>query len=919
MERNQFLKDKTFRSIMMIPGKSGQGNETKWLPLWIHAMDTDGIMKKLLTYWLSERTKQALCLDGEELLRVCRLLALDHDIGKLTPGFMSRILPAVPGLKDRLDAIGLDIRTPAIRREGPSHALAGAAILNHYGCPQGIRTVIGAHHGRPISSEQDRWLDNQMERYAQSFYGPDLRDSIQGQYWTEIRETWLAISLDLVGYQSTEELPQLDISTQLLLTGLLVMADWIASNQAYYPLLDLDDNGEGVDLEERTEVAWERFSPRDIWSPPSFSPDEAWFEDAFGFSPNEEQKTIIEAAGGSTDAGIYILEAQMGRGKTEAALAAAEILAGRNGCSGLFFGLPTQATANGIFPRLKDWGERQAEDLVLTIRLAHGMAALNEDYRELFRGSAEVDEDGDGGLVVHSWFRGKKQVLLSDFVIGTVDQLLMAALKQKHVMLRHLGLAGKVVILDECHAYDAYMNRYLDRALNWLGRYGVPVIILSATLPAERRTALVDAYLDGKDPGRMNRSQEEAWRTSRAYPLLTWTQGPVVRQTAIPVHSPSRKVLLGRLKENDLTGWLRDQLCEGGCGGVIVNTVRRAQELAKQIEKDIPDAQVIVLHSQFIMPDRAEKETELTRRIGKHSTAQQRNRLVVVGTQVLEQSLDIDFDCMVTDLCPMDLLLQRIGRLHRHVRSDRPDRLRQPVCMVMGTEELEPGSKAVYGQWLLMRTRELLPEVITLPDSIPELVQDTYEEPDSRQEADRRAWNDYITQKQVKERKASAYRLNSPEEFVNFPELNTINGWLDDDVVGSDVRAEAKVRDTDKSFSVLVMVKDRRGFLRFLPWQNTGKPLPPDRMPEEDLCRRIAAQKISLPRVFCVGEKADETIEVLENENRFILPEWQNSAWLKEELILMLDEDLEKELCGYHICYSRGQGLIYRKMEVNEP
>lgn len=150
------------------------------------------------------------------------------------------------------------------------------------------------------------------------------------------------------------------------------------------------------------------------------------------------------------------------------------------------------------------------------------MAQLNTDYLKLQQEPVPVEDDADDPeerVMVHQWFQGSKQALLANFVIGTVDQLLMAALQQKHVMLRHLGLAGKVVVIDECHAYDAYMNCYLDRALNWLGEYRVPVILLSATLPAKRRTELVTAYLNRKT------LPDAPWKTCRGYPLLTWTDG----------------------------------------------------------------------------------------------------------------------------------------------------------------------------------------------------------------------------------------------------------------------------------------------------------------------------------------------------------------------------------------------------------
>lgn len=254
----------------------------------------------------------------------------------------------------------------------------------------------------------------------------------------------------------------------------------------------------------------------------------------------------------------------MGVGKTEAALAAAEIMASRFGLGGVFFGLPTQATANGIFPRLLGWADTQSEEtLPQAIKLAHGMAELNECYLRLQGRGVQLEEDAqeEHQVQVHQWFRGNKQVLLANFVIGTVDQLLLAALAQKHVMLRHLGLAGKVVIINECHAYDSYMNCYLDRTLEWLGWYKVPVILLSATLPARRRTELVEAYQQKKA------APDAPWETSCGYPLLTWTDGAEVKQTAIPSDAPGQTVQLTTLTEPELPALLRRKLVEGGCAG----------------------------------------------------------------------------------------------------------------------------------------------------------------------------------------------------------------------------------------------------------------------------------------------------------------------------------------------------------------
>ena len=521
------------------------------------------------------------------------------------------------------------------------------------------------------------------------------------------------------------------MKSQVLLTGLLIMADWIASNTYYFPLIESDKVSLGSFNESlknhkvRVTNAWKKLSLPHIWCPGLLSIDSSEFNNTFGFMPNNVQKTILDVIENSDNPGIFILESQMGSGKTEAALAAAELLAGKCGCGGLFFGLPTQATANAIFSRMKPWAESQSESAVHAIRLAHGMAEMNDDYQDLFLGNSNTndeDENKTGNLVIHSWFKGRKQALLANFVIGTIDQFLMAALKQKHVMLRHLGLAGKIVIVDECHAYDAYMNQFLDRSLNWLGVYNVPVILLSATLPARRRTELINSYLNKRGAHDV---ENDEWKTAKSYPILTWTDGQSVSQKSIISQSDKHKINVGFLSDENISGYLKTKLLYGGCAGIIVNTVGRSQKLAKKIKCDFPDFDVLLFHSQFIMPDRAHKETELIQRIGKQSTPLSRKNVIVIGTQVLEQSLDIDFDVLITDLCPMDLLLQRMGRLQRHKR-ERPENLKDAECIIIENEE----SVKIYTGWLLTKTRQLIPEYVTLPDDIPSLIQHTYDEPD---------------------------------------------------------------------------------------------------------------------------------------------------------------------------------------------
>ena len=904
--------------VRLLAGKSDPSGGGGWLPLWMHARDTAGILRHLAQSWLPEAVRHTLGLEEELLYKLVIFLGMTHDSGKMTVAFQSNILRQLTEVRERLQA-HLSFPDTFLNRSATPHAMASEAILLELGCPPGVASIVGAHHGKPQQDGLNDFISEQLENHPENYWGHG-QEAIWRAMWQEMLDSALQES----GLSDVTELPTLTIPAELLLTGLLTMADWIASNTTYFPLVPVEETGDETDYPARVECAWERLNLTAPWESPYNSMDAGAFRQQFGFPPNSLQQAVLEAADNISVPGLLIIEAQMGVGKTEAALAAAEVSANRCQAGGLFFGLPTQATANGIFDRLMDWAETQSEDMVHSIRLAHGMAELNAEYRQLFPGHATTEEDADrnndpeSGVLVHRWFQGNRQALLADFVIGTVDQLLMAALKQKHLMLRQLGLAGKVVVVDECHAYDTYMNCYLDRALTWLGRYQVPVILLSATLPARRRAELVNAYLGG-------RAAEGGWQTSRGYPLLTWTDGGQVCQRTVPLTEPGKTVQMAPLTEDRLPALLQEKLAQGGCAGVIVNTVRKAQVVAAQVRQALPGYEVFLFHAQFLMPDRAEKERTLLRRLGKRSTPAERDRLIVVGTQVMEQSLDIDLDFLVTELCPMDLLLQRIGRLHRRAdRTDRPLPLQTAQCAVLdtGNESFDAGSKAVYGEWLLWRTRQLLPQAVVLPQDIPQLVQDTYgwEEKDVLpQDTDSvRRREEYLLKRGKQEQKAAAFLIQPPTEHRLRPWRNVLDNWMNGEQKGTEAAARAAVRDGDPSVEVLLMVRHEDGSVHFLPWQEEGRAVAADCPPCQADSVSIARQRLRLPGYFSKRWTVDRVINELEEQNRRLLPEWQQAPMLKGELVLLLDENLTAHLSQTVLRYDRRDGLTWQKEEADE-
>lgn len=881
-------------------------NEYLWLPLIVHMIDTKNVINYLYNQYLDNGQRNILkwgFADTDDVQNLVKFMGYIHDIGKATPIFQSK--PSFfnnsdldYALMDRLVDQGFkNIEEDAefYDYKNTPHAQAGEVILEERGLNETLGAIIGGHHGRP----QEKTF-NHNENYRD--YSENYLESEEDQKkWKSVQDELINYGLKLCNISNLSDLPEISEEQAVILNGLVIMADWLASS---FPLIDIDQQFPD-DMEERWQngvLSWKKNTNK--WSPDLITNPDELYKERFGFTPRSVQHTMSKAINDSVDPGMIIIEAPMGIGKTEIALNAVEQLAKKTGRNQLFFGLPTQATANAMFNRVEKWlgniAKQDGEDL--QIKLMHGKAQFNEEYRNLPQAKDIEDQDSEGTVVVNSWFSGKKS-MLSDFTIGTIDHLLLMGLKQKHLMLRHLGLSGKIVVIDEVHAYDTYMNSYLERTIKWLGAYGVPVIALSATLPISRRNKLLTAYAEGKY-GSVNIEAPDDWEHTQAYPLLSILNGNKLSQTTdfdISNQKP-RKVSVKRinLEDDALVKNIYQKIENGGVAGVIVNTVKRAQTLAELAKNYFPDVKILLLHSAFLATDRANLEEKLQKLIGKDGDRPE--RLIVFGTQVLEQSLDIDFDVLFTDIAPMDLLLQRTGRLHRH-EIRRPSALVKPQLYVMGINsfgDYGDANEAVYDKYLLAKTDYFLTDDLILPNDISSLVQKVYE---SNKVSKIEELYDEFKDKQEKEQtKAQAFQISDPGKLKN------LHGWLDySQSELTDNQAQAAVRDIQESIEVILLQHTDEGdFLLNKERTNIND------LSELERDQTIARQIIRLPHALTLN--ITKSINQLETITQKYYKNWENSPWLKGSIALPLDSNFETIFNDYRVKYSTELGLSYEKI-----
>ena len=882
-------------SLKPIWGKTSPTQDGLWIPLYVHHHDTCLIITKLWEEWVSESVRGVICgsmaCDDEKACKILRFLAASHDIGKCIPAFQTRKLYLNPTFQNeqlkRLEVSGLDYNKNLAEPDAIKHSVATEWILEKNGVHRSLALIGGGHHGKPPGDSIRK-----VEAYQDNV-------GARSDKWKAVQYGFLEYALQLSGL-TKDEIVSVRVKPpgESLMTGLLIMADWIASNEYLFPMGNSSDYSE-AELDKRAVSGWDNFHLLKKWVHKEMPDVGSLFEERFGFSPRPFQSSALSAASAMDRPGIVVIEAPMGEGKTEAALGMAELLTVKFGLSGVFFALPSQATSDGLFPRVVNWIENLSlgKESSKTIFLAHGKADFNRDYNQIHKMSAYQTDDS---LVVHEWFRGRKKGILSDFVVGTVDQILMAGLKRKHLSLRHLGLANKVVIIDEVHAYDEYMGSYLEKSLSWLGAYNVPVILLSATLPISRRKKLIEAYLRGK----RIRPLDGDWQRDVCYPLITTACSAEIECTCPPSSNRKSEVDIIRLRDENLIERIASSSENGGYVGIIVNTVNRAQRICRELADRFGRESVELLHSRFTAYDRAENEARVMSKL-KGGRQNPPFRLFVVGTQVMEQSLDLDFDVLFTDICPMDLLLQRIGRLHRHDNL-RPTGLEKPICYVVTDGEGRLGADIVYGKFMNYNTEALLPDRVSLPDDIPILVQRAY---GGRLEVPPRIKDDYDEAYRIKELEIQDKEIRAKQFQVCYPNVTDLMHWLDDDLSGeADVEAKATVRDIDSSLEVTLFKIDEQGLLATV----SGPKINMDdiTIADDTISLIMAGNRISLPHAVISKHKINKVMEELKPNTELLPASIRESSWVNGELFLILDSNGKAQVGDTAVHYDEEYGMV---------
>ncbi len=662
--------------------EDGKARQYHLLPY--HCLDVASVGWLLLDPEKSQCMHLAQRLEvSPEWLRVFFVFCLAlHDIGKfarafqgLVPGLSSSLVTAdsrtiYDSNKARHDTLGFFFWTEILKQKLSEKFDLDTLTANRL---DNWLEIVTGHHGMPPKKSGVRFRDfclQEDEEAAWSFV-EDACTVFPGLDFTLLQDKALSKRLRMASWQ---------------LAGIAVLADWLGSNMEYFEYCtvpkNLSDYWEGHALHAAAKVIQSMPGQPE---PNSFSSMKFLFPFIDRPTPLQEYAVSTPLHSGPQ---LFILEDVTGSGKTEAALVLIQRLMAAGMADGLYLALPTMATANAMYSRLcKVYEKLFSGSTRPSLVLAHGARDLSEAFRQsVFLPEAGGEEESydknshledaelSASAYCNAWLAdNRKKALLADVGVGTIDQALLAVLPVRHQSLRLLGLARKVLLVDEVHAYDCYMQKLLGTLLEAHARQGGSVILLSATLPQAMREQLVKAFQRGL-------GCEEPLLQDKSYPLATSFSSDGAEETHICTREEvKRRVAVSCLDtEDDCLDVIRQAVTHNKCVCWIRNTVRAARESHRLLAgcEWLGNDNLHLFHSRFAMVDRQRIEAVVVRCFGPDSKHEERAGQVLVATQVVEQSLDLDFDLLITDLAPVDLVLQRAGRLCRHVRDELGNRLR---------------------------------------------------------------------------------------------------------------------------------------------------------------------------------------------------------------------------------------------------
>lgn len=702
-----------------------------------------------LLHWFQDRLGTS---DREAVLSWFAFWFAVHDLGKFSISFQGQRpdlvaqlqgeAPATLGLSGvRHDSLGMWLWDEAVQPLAEEGGWFGEDPHASYGLQSWVRAVMG-HHGQP-PVENRQFVD----RHFRAVDRAAAIEFVEAARALLLTPAAAAIPQEL-GLDRFDE-----VSRELSwwVAGLMVLSDWIGSNTDFFPYCDDTDltiDGYWPQAQERAQQAI-----RLCGVLPSAQVGLQSFAELFPriAEPSPLQAWACQVPLG-TEPQIHLLEDVTGAGKTEAAVMLTHRLMAAGCASGFFIGLPTMATANAMYGRIAAVVDRMFPQPVSLV-LAHGNKRLVEEFQAsvLAPGADEHDAcQGDETATRRCtrWLADhNKRALLAPAGVGTIDQALLGALQSKHQSLRLLGLMHKVLVVDEVHACDAYMQRTLELLLEFHARAGGSAVLLSATLTQQMKHALLKAFARGCGQRRLPAP------ASDDYPLVTsWSRArpAEIIEAAIPTRAAVQRSVQVRYESDPgrVMAGITAALAEGRCVAWIRNTVGDALDAYAALSARVDPACITLFHARFALGDRLDIEEQVLQSFGRDSDATRRAGRLLIATQVAEQSLDIDLDLIVSDLAPIDRLIQRAGRLHRHVRdaagnpladASAPDQRGAPCLWVLGplwTQAPESGwfkktfpkGAAVYPNhgelWLTARC--LQTGQFTMPDDARDLIETVF-------------------------------------------------------------------------------------------------------------------------------------------------------------------------------------------------